>query len=189
MNEWVRKWDRTVVLVLGLIFLAGCIAGVVTAIAVYGPRDGTGQLSAWVPGTVTALTLVYTLLRQSRIEERQAADEASRIEREKWEQAEKVYVWVDNDSRGQVLLRWSNSSDLPALNVMATLQLSDGSTADEAIGIIEPRAVKGERALGYFVDPHNWQRRPYPVSVSCRYRDARNQWWSRDPSGALRIET
>ncbi len=191
VKQWLDDHTNLFLVVVGL-FVVGCGAGIVAAFVVYGPRTAIGPLSEWVPGTVTALALAYTLLEQRRsadaIREERSSQEAARVQY----QAEHVFVWIE---RRQVtmgadacVLRWSNTSDAPAYSCVATLTLSDGSTVDCPIGTVAPQQRLIEAELSRFKIPTNTEPAPehrFPVGAGCEFRDAGNRVWRRDSSGVL----
>jgi hypothetical protein len=173
-------------------FLAGCLIGTAAAIVNYGPDRAIGPLSEWLPGTVTALALTYTLVEQRK------ASERIRKERAEWEaaltqaQAEHVFVWIE---RRQVtmgadvcVLRWSNTSAAPAYSCVAILTLSDGTLESVPLGTLPPEQRLAEAELHRFRIPTNTAPTPlhaFPVGAGCEFRDAGNREWRRGADGVL----
>jgi hypothetical protein len=177
---------RRSVIVATLVLLGGCLAGIVMAFINLSEDEAIGPLSEWIPGTVTAVALSYTLLSQRH------ADSVA-AERERRAQAEKVYVWIERRYRGHTIgndsciVRWSNVSDGPAYRCRFVLIFPNGSEQPGAIGTIPPHQPIDEADTGYSITagaaPEPSDR--FPIGVRCEFEDAQGHTWRRDPSGKL----
>lgn len=148
-----------------VLLLTGCVVGIVLAVTVLDGDARIGPLSEWVPGTLTAVTLGFTLITQRRLDERQhAADERQReLERRQREQdaatleaarrhqAERVFVWLERTQAtygsDTALLRWSNVSDGPAYLCSVTLIMSNDDEETVHLGTLPPHQPLGEVPL------------------------------------------
>ena len=200
-------------LIVSAVVLGACGTGIVAAMK-YKGANPNGPLSEWVPGTITALTLVYSLWQQRKLnkaqrlsehlqlrserrqqdaDQRREAEDTKRLEREKRALAEKFYVWIEwNPNEGTFgsmpcEVRWSNVSDAPAFNVVATLHLSDDTTEDVHLGTVPPQQRLVSSTLAYSRPRH--EPLPaglvFPKAVSCRFRDANGKRWKRDAAAQL----
>ena len=99
---WLQPW--ILFIVMGVL-LTACVAGIYAAVRFDGELP-YGPLSEWIPGTITAFALIYTLSiqrtlnagqrnaaeRQRQLDERLRTQEESRAEAETRSLADKVYV-------------------------------------------------------------------------------------------------
>ena len=199
---WLQPW--ILFIVMGVL-LTACVAGIYAAVRFDGELP-YGPLSEWIPGTITAFALIYTLSiqrtlnagqrnaaeRQRQLDERLRTQEESRAEAETRSLADKVYVWIEWASHtfdsNVVEVRWSNVSDAPAYNAVAILHLSDGTTDEMALGTIPPQHRLVSAKVTKYTFPVSGSAPPgllHPVGAACRFRDANGRSWQRDTAGAL----
>ena len=191
LGHWLQDHTRAFLIVAG-VFLVGCVAGTVAAFVVHGPDDAVGPLSEWVPGTVTALALTYTLVSQRQAAQERRDQENERQATSDRSQAEHIFTWIEReqDTLGTdvCVLRWSNTSDAPAYSCMIHLVLSDDTEAKFPIGSLPPQQHLGKETMHSYKIPVGVQPAPqhrFPVGVGCEFRDAGNRVWRRDSAGVL----
>lgn len=180
LHNWWSRNETLIFVCVTVFFLVLCLVGVVVAVNIYSPDAAVGPLSAWIPGTVTALALVYTLRRQRSAEERSTA--------------ENFHVWVSSVSgvshgRAQVNLDWTNLSDTPIYGAIVELHVLGYGVMDAIdLGVIPPRTDLAGRVhvVSGLGGPEHFESARPMVTWKCTMTDGRGHVWQRDEVGELR---
>lgn len=185
LRTWWRRSEPPVFGALALLFVGLCVWGTWRVFR-SGGADRLGPLSEWIPGTVTALTLAYTLMSQRRL-----AREAH--ENEQRAAADKFHVWLEsieydsNDDR-HVHLVASNTGDAPVYDASSYVVTADDQIGSVSFKTVPPNTVVRQVAnIPKFADPNWWTTyQPDYGDVETTFRDPHGTYWHRNETGMLR---
>jgi hypothetical protein len=192
VSGWWRRNETRAFVAVGVFLLFATLTCVALVLVRHG--RSLSALSGWLPASVTATTLAYTLLSQRRMQVERELEPARRA-------AEKVHAWIDDPGVIELptfdfTLAWSNLSDAPVYEVEVYVSDERGNSPRVVeLGVVRPNTHGDTMTLSWTPSPHEEEDSPFgdfrlgaraAFIVEMSFFDGSRNRWTRARNGFLR---